>query len=71
MPPKILNLYFRASKDVLQKAREKCVNRLNAKTVYDKKNKESGGVYSLFVFTKQWTMRHTVSATTKRKSKND
>ena len=45
MPPKILNLYFRASKDVLQKAREKCVNGLNAKTVYDEINKESGGVY--------------------------
>ena len=37
--------YFRTSKDVLQKAREKCVNMLNAKTVYDKINKESGGVY--------------------------
>ena len=37
--------YFRTSKDVLQKAREKCVNGLNAKTVYDEINKESGGVY--------------------------
>ena len=45
MPPKIINPYFRASKDVLQKAREKCVNGLNAKTVYDEINKESGGVY--------------------------
>ena len=37
--------YFRTSKDVLQKTREKCVTGLNGKTVYDKINKESGGVY--------------------------
>ena len=37
--------YFRTSKNVLKKAREKCVNGLNAKTVYDEINKESGGVY--------------------------
>ena len=37
--------YFLTSKDVLQKAREKCVNGLNAKTIYDKINKESSGVY--------------------------
>ena len=36
---------FWTSKDVLQKAREKCVNGLNGKTVYDKINKKSGGVY--------------------------
>ena len=37
---------FWTSKDVFQKAREKCVNGLNAKTVHDKINKLSGGVYS-------------------------
>ena len=29
----------------MQKSRETCVNGLNAKTVYDKTNKESSGVY--------------------------
>ena len=29
----------------MQKAREKCVNKLNVKIVYDEINKESGGVY--------------------------
>ena len=29
----------------MQKTREKCVNGLNAKTVYDEINKQSGGVY--------------------------
>ena len=58
MPPKILNLYFRASKDVLQKAREKCVNGLNAETVYDKINKESGGAYySSSQSSELWDMR--------------
>ena len=37
--------YFWTSKDVLQNAREKCVNGLNTETVYDELNKESGGVY--------------------------
>ena len=37
--------YFRTSKDIFQKAREKCVNGLNANTVYDEINKESGEVY--------------------------
>ena len=37
--------YFQTSKDVLQKAREKRVNELNARTVHDEINKESGGVY--------------------------
>ena len=37
--------YFRTSKDVLQKTREKYVNGLNAKTVHDEINKELGGVY--------------------------
>ena len=37
--------YFRTSKDVLQKTREKCVNGLNAKAIHDEINKESGGVY--------------------------
>ena len=32
-------------KDVLQKSREKCVNGLNTKNVYNETNKESGGVY--------------------------
>ena len=36
-------LYFRTSKDVLQKAREKCVNGLNVKTEYDEINNKSGG----------------------------
>ena len=36
---------FRMSKDVLQKARDKCVNGLNVKTLYDEINKESGGIY--------------------------
>ena len=39
--------YFGTSKDVLQKTRKKCVNDLNARTVYDEINKESGGVYYL------------------------
>ena len=34
--------YFQTSKDVLEKAREKCVNGLNAKTVCDKISKDSG-----------------------------
>ena len=33
--------YFRTSKDVLQKAREKCLNGLDAKTVYDEMKRES------------------------------
>ena len=37
---------FWTSKYVLQKARQKCVNGLNAKTVNDEIIKESGGVYS-------------------------
>ena len=32
------------SKYVLRKAREKCMNGLNAKTIYDEINKEQGGV---------------------------
>ena len=39
--------YFRTSKDVVPKAREKCVNLLNVKTAYDEINKESGGAYDL------------------------
>ena len=40
--------YFQTSKVVSQKAGEKCVNGLNAKTVYDEINKESSGVYYSF-----------------------
>ena len=43
MPPKILNQIFGRPK--MQKSRETCVNGLNAKTVYDKTNKESSGAY--------------------------
>ena len=43
MPAKILNHIFGRPK--MQKSRETCVNGLNAKTVYDKTNKESSGVY--------------------------
>ena len=49
MPPKTLNHIFgrpkMLEKNAREKAREKCVNGLNAKTVYDEINKESGGVY--------------------------
>ena len=37
--------YFRTFKDVSQKAREKCVNGLNVKTIYNEINKKSGGVF--------------------------
>ena len=58
--------YFGTSKDVFQKAREKRVNGLNVKIVYDEVNKELSGVY--YPSSKSSELRETP---TKRKGKKE